>query len=453
MFDEDQIKTLMNRIYKLSPSRATEVILWVTEQTTLRFANNQIVQTVAEENAYVSIRILHDDRMGRAATNKFDEKSLSRCCEKALELAKNAQPDPDALPLPGAQAYQPVNADFDATRYASAYQMANQVEEMIAEGEEDEISLSGINQIRTHIKAIGNSQGLLAVHRGTQAVASVTATYNEATGWAIIDDPDIRQIDHLALAQTAIEKAKLSTQRVTIDPGEYTVILEPQAVANLLSFLVLDYVAQISPFSGTAVLKDVGFVARHRGEKFFCEQFTLHDDVFHPLQQGIPFDGEGMPRKPVTLVENGVLKDLVHSRSSALKMGAEPTGHGLELPNSYGAIPDHLVMEGGDSNLEEMIRKTDRGLLVTRFWYNRLVDSNSLTVTGMTRDGTFLVENGEIVGAVNNMRLNESLFHLFRNIIDLGKPVRTLEEEAEWVMVVPPIRVAGVRFTDQTFFG
>ncbi|RMD94669.1 MAG: hypothetical protein D6814_14245, partial [Calditrichaeota bacterium] len=311
MYDEEQTRALLKKIYKLSPSRSTEVILRSNEMALARFANNRIIQNVAESNTTLSIRVLHDNRMGRAVTNKLDEASLSNCCEIALQLAKNAAADPDALPLPGAQTYREVHAFYESTRQASAYQMASQVEEMISTGNDPLANLAGINNISAFSYAIGNSQGLFAYTRGTDATASVTAFIDNTSGFAIRNEQDIRQIDYDEVAQTAIHKAELSRHPKDCPPGEYTVILEPQAMANLLSFLIVDYVSQICPFSGTAVLKKQGFVAGNLGQKLFGENFTLEDDVYHPLQQGIPFDGEGMPRRSVTLVQNGVLSGLV----------------------------------------------------------------------------------------------------------------------------------------------
>lgn len=452
MLDENQIKTLLNKIFKLSPARSTEVIVTSIDQLMMRFANNRITQSLSEEDIRVSIRVLHDNKMGRATTNRLDDKSLSACCERALQIAKNAAVDPDALPLPGTQTYKEVDSFYEATRHATAYQITNQVEEMISVGAADLANLSGMNEIQSMSYAIGNSQGLFAYNQSTSATASVTAFIDENSGFAICNAHDIRQIDYEQLAETAVQKARLGKHPRELPPGEYTVILEPQAVANLLAFLIIDSVSQISPFSGHALLKKQGFVALHFGEQVFGTNFTLKDDVYHPEQQGIPFDGEGIPTQTVELVKEGVLSGVVHSRSSALQLGAEPTGHGLELPNPYGALPSHLVLKGGDTTLDDMIKSTRKGIVITRFWYTRLVDSNSMTITGMTRDGTFLVENGEITARIKNLRFNESLFRAFKQIQALGKPVRTLCEESGFIMVVPPLLIDGFRFTDATFF-
>lgn len=452
MFGENQIKTLLTRIYKLSPARSTEVIIRSYDQALVRFANNRITQNLTVSNVRVSIRVLHDNKMGRASTNRLDEASLAACCEKALQIAKNAAEDPDALPLAGSQSYQPVDSYYESTRMTSAFQMIGQVEEMISVGAADVANLSGFNEIVTTTYAIGNSQGLFAINTSTNAVASVTAQVEENSGFMIQNEHDIRNIDYEQLAASALEKAKGGGPAIELPPGEYTVVLEPQAVANLLSFLVVDSIAQIAPFSGTAVLKNQGFVASNLGSQRFGSNFTLTDDVYHPAQQGVPFDGEGIPTQSVELVKNGVLTGVVHSRSSALQMGQDPTGHGLELPNPYGAMPRSLVLEGGDARLEDLIRGTDRGILVTRFYYNRLVDNNTMTVTGMTRDGTFLIENGEVTTRVRNLRFNESLFRAFSHIEALGRPVRTQCEETGFIHVVPPMRISGFRFTDTTLF-
>jgi len=450
VLNEELAKSLINKILKLSPARATEILLKYQNIALTRFANNSIIQNVAEDNLNVAIRVLHQDKMGRAETNRTDAEPLVGCCERALQLAKFSAPDPNCLPLPGRQSYETTSSFFEPTHSFNAAQRAEQVHEMIRLGKEKEANLAGIHKIETTSLAIGNSQGLFALSNATHATISVTAAIREKTGGNIINEPDIEKISPSSLVKIAIQKALFSQKTIDLPSGEYTVILEPLAVLNLLSSLIIDYISQVSPFSGTAFQSRLGFASGNIGKKIFGENFILDDDAYHPLHQGTPFDGEGMPRMPVILVYNGIIAHLVHSRASALQMGEEPTGHALELPNPYGAVPQHIVMRGGKSTIEEMVKKTKKGLYVSRFWYNRIVEPAYLALTGMTRDGTFLIEDGKIICGVKNMRFNESLFNVFRRITDLGSEVRTYDNENGQVMVVPPIRVEGFRFSGPT---
>jgi predicted Zn-dependent protease len=204
-------------------------------------------------------------------------------------------------------------------------------------------------------------------------------------------------------------------------------------------------------FSATAIRDDRSFLTGRVGKKIFGPNITIYDDVRHPLQAGAPFDGEGVPRRTLTLVEKGVVKDVAYSRHAAALAGVAPTGHGFPLPNEHGEAPTNIVIAGGETPLDSMIAETPRGVLVTRLWYIREVDPYEKIFTGMTRDGTFLVEGGHVVGGVRNFRFNESLIELLSNVEALSTPVRASGEET-FDMVVPAMRVKGFNFTEVTKF-
>jgi predicted Zn-dependent protease len=292
--------------------------------------------------------------------------------------------------------------------------------------------------------ALGNSRGLFAVHRQTHAEFSVTMQDDPAASWAKANSGDVRKIDPQALARRASGKAKMAKDGQELAPGKYTVILEPAAVLDLVGFLFYD-------FAATALEDQRSCLTKRMGTQLFGKSVSIVDDVYHPLQLGAPFDGEGTPRQYVSLVESGVPKNLVYSRASAKKARKKPTGHGFGLPNEYGEAPMNLVFGGGDSSVEKMVASTDRGLLVTRVWYIREVDPYEKVMTGMTRDGLFLVENGKVTAAVRNFRFNQSLIELLQNVQEMGTSVRTTAEEA-FEMVVPAMKVTGFHFTEPTKF-
>ena len=221
-------------------------------------------------------------------------------------------------------------------------------------------------------------------------------------------------------------------------------ILEPAAVLDLVGFLFYD-------FAGTAVADQRSCFNKRMGKKVLGENITLHDDVYHPLQSGAPFDGEGIPRQKVLLVDKGVPSNLVYARATAKKMKAKPTGHGFSLPNDFGEAPMNLVFGGGDSSVDEMVRSTDRGILVTRLWYIREVDPYEKVLTGMTRDGTFLVEDGRVAGGIRNFRFNQGMLEMLSNVEMLGPAVRAAGEES-FEMVVPPMKVRNFHFSEVTKF-
>jgi predicted Zn-dependent protease len=291
---------------------------------------------------------------------------------------------------------------------------------------------------------MANSRGLFARHQQTRSEFSVTILEENSSGWAKSNSPDIRKLDPAELAERAARTAAGSRAPREIPAGRYTTILRPSAVLDLVGFLFYD-------FAGTAVLDKRSCLTGRMGKKLFGDNITIWDDAYHPLQSGAPYDGEGVPRQKVLLVDRGVPKNLVYSRATAKKMKAKPTGHGFSLPNESGEAPMNLVLSGGDKSTEEMIRTTERGILVTRLWYIREVDPYQKILTGMTRDGTFLIENGNVSGGVRNFRFNQSIIEMLSNVEMLGPAVRAAGEES-FEMVVPTMKVRDFHFSEVTKF-
>jgi predicted Zn-dependent protease len=277
----------------------------------------------------------------------------------------------------------------------------------------------------------------------------------DSSGWQKSNSPDVRNLDPLALAETAARKAIDSAAPREMTPGKYTVILEPAAVLDIVGFMFWD-------FGGQAILDERSFLNNRIGTQLFGENVNIVDDVAHPLQSGAPFDGEGMRRQRVSLVENGIVKRVVYARGTAERMKKSaapkvgpiaPTGHGFPLPNEMGEMPSNIVLSAPSrpQTFEQMISSTDRGILVTRLWYIREVDPYEKILTGMTRDGTFLIENGKVRAGVRNFRFNESLIHMLSNVEAMGTPVRASGEES-FDMVVPAMKVRDFNFTEVTKF-
>ena len=432
------------RLAKSTGSAETEVHVDEVADALTRFANNGIHQNVFEHVVTVSIRTATGGRTARATTNRLGEDSLRATIEASLSLAHSQPRDPGLLPMPGRQRYRKVNRFIKATAALTPEDRARAVRlacdlavkrGQVAAG----IFSSGMSQT-----AVGNSRGLSAAYSETHSQFSITMQEDPAASWAKADSVDAREIHPQKLAARASEKAHLAVKTQELAPGRYTVILEPAAVLDLVGFLFYD-------FAATALRDKRSCLNDRTGKQVFGKNINITDDVFHPLQKGVPFDGEGMPRQQVRLVDQGVPQNLVYSRASAKAARKKPTGHGFALPNEYGEAPMNLVFSGGDSSVEKMVASTDRGLLVTRLWYIREVDPYEKVMTGMTRDGLFLVENGMVTSAVKNFRFNQSLIGMLKNVELMSPAARTTGEES-FEMVVPAMKVHDFHFSEITKF-
>ncbi len=443
-YSASDLEHIAERILKLSEADETEVEIDSTVDALTRFANNTIHQNVSEHTLGISVRAVVDGHTARATTNKTDEESLRRVVAAAMNLARNQPENPDLLPMLGPQKYDKVAHFFASTVSATPQDRARAVTRVCKMAEEGKQTAAGIFTTGFVRNLLANSKGLSARHDDTRAEFSVTILEENSSGWAKSNSPDILNIDPDALFESASEKAAGSRKPRELEPGHYTAILEPAAALDFVGSIFYD-------FAGTAILDKRSCLNERMGKKIFGENITLWDDVYHPLQVGAPWDGEGLPRQKVLLVDRGVPKNLVYSRATAKKMKAKPTGHGFTLPNEYGEAPMNLVFSGGDKSVDDMIRSTERGILVTRFWYIREVDPYEKVLTGMTRDGTFLVENGRVAGGIRNFRFNQGIIDALAKVEMLGPAVRATGEES-FEMVVPPMKIRDFHFSEVTKF-
>ncbi|MFZ0761882.1 MAG: metallopeptidase TldD-related protein, partial [Candidatus Sulfotelmatobacter sp.] len=333
---------------------------------------------------------------------------------------------------------------------------ADGVKKIVEVATKHKLTTAGIFSSSESVEGIFNSRGLSHWHMQTLAEVSITMLGADSSGWQKANSPNVTDLDPLSLAWTAAKKVLDSARPAAIPAAKYTVILEPAAVLDIVGFMFWD-------FSGMAILDQRSFLNGRIGSKLFGGNVTIWDDVTHPLQTGPPFDGEGMRRLPVPLVENGVVRRVVYARATAERMKnselrdqvgpISATGHGFPLPNEMGEMPLNIVFATPQNpqTLAEMIASTERGVLVTRLWYIREVDPYEKIVTGMTRDGTFLVENGRVRQGVRNFRFNESLIHMLSNVEAMSVPLRSCGEES-FDMVVPAMKVRDFNFTDVTKF-
>ena len=425
-----------------------EAMVAHSDEALTRFANNAIHQNVAERTTYLSVRPVIDGRTARASTNRLSRDAIREVVAEAIAITRLTEPDPDLPPLAAPADYEGVERWFEATARATPEDRARAVAEAIGAVEAAGQTAAGIYSTGESVFALLNSRGVLARHSETMARFSITAMAADSSGWAKASACDLASFDPLELALTAARKAAESSAPRELPPGRYTVILEPAAV--------LDLVGQMFPdFSATAIRDGRSFLNDRIDKRIFGENITIHDDAGHPLQSGAPFDGEGVPRKRLTLVERGVVREVAYSRQAAAlagcPLGPAPTGHGFPLPNEFGEAPTNIVIAGGETSLDQMVASTERGILVTRLWYIREVDPYEKIFTGMTRDGTFLIEGGRVTAGVRNFRFNQGLMEMLSNVEALSVPVRASGEET-YDMVAPAMKVRDFNFTEVTRF-
>ena len=461
MLTQDQAANIFTRIKKHATAEEVECLFYGGRSALTRFANNTIHQNVAEENYGVSVRTVFSGRTARATTNKFDDQSLRDVVSASESLARVQERDTDLLPVPdageGARATLEIpSRHFQATAALTPEQRAEAVGKIVSIAQKHRLTTAGIFSSAEGVEGIFNSRGLSNWHTQTSAEISITMLAEDSSGWQKSNSPDVTKLNPQALAETAAKKAVESAGPREISAGKYTVIFEPAAVLDMVGFMFFD-------FGGLAILDQRSFLNNRIGPRLFGENISIWDDVAHPLQAGPSFDGEGVRRKNVQLVENGVVKRLVYARATAEKMRSsehagkigpiEPTGHGFPIPNEMGEGPMNIVFEPprDPKTVEQMVSSTERGILVTRLWYIREVDPYEKILTGMTRDGTFLVENGQLVCGVRNFRFNQSLIEMLSNVEQMSTPVRTSGEES-FDMVVPAMKVRDFNFTEVTKF-
>jgi predicted Zn-dependent protease len=465
MLTRDQAADIFSRILKHSTADEVECLFYGGRSALTRFANNTIHQNVAEENYGVSLRTVFGGRTARATTNRLDDQGLKDVVRASESLARVQEPDSDLLPVPdaaeSARAAQTTNIPsrhFEATAALSPDQRADAVGKMVAIAQKHKLTAAGIFSTSSNVEGIFNSRGLSDWHTQTSAEISITMLAADSSGWQKANSPNVANLSPAQLAEIAARKAATSANPREIPPGKYTVILEPAAVLDTVGFAFFD-------FGGLAIFDQRSFLSNRIDTRLFGENISISDDVFHPLQSGSPFDGEGMRRQKVQLVENGVVKRVVYARATAEKMKKsehaakvgpiEATGHGFPIPNEMGEAPMnivfHLPQPNAPKTVDEMISSTERGILVTRLWYIREVDPYEKILTGMTRDGTFLVENGKVVCGIRNFRFNQSLIEMLSNVEQMSTPVRTSGEES-FDMVVPAMKVRDFNFTEVTKF-
>lgn len=417
-----ECEDIVQRALRASKADACRVSVNSSYDTNVRFADNQMSTSGITDDASVSITSFIGKRSATVLTNDISPSGLERAVAQSEALARLAPEDPESLPELGPQRYVEIPAWFDATAQLSAEDRARAaLTALEVSRAARDLQVAGYIECNTFARAIGNSAGLFAFHRGTRANYTLTVRTSDGTGssWSGADENDWRKIDFRAIANRTIERARASREPRAVEPGRYTVIFEPQASADFLGAIRGTLGARAADEGRSAMAKPGG--GTKLGERILDSRVTCVSDPADPQVLSAPFDNDGLPLQRETWIENGVLKQLSYDRFWAQKQGVRPTGGG----GGFGGGGGGFKMLGGDSSIEAMIRSTERGVLVTRLWYLRPVDQRSLTSTGLTRDGTFLIENGRISRSIKNFRFNDSPLLMLNKVEAIGPTVRT----------------------------
>ena len=461
MLTKDQSFDIFQRAKKYATVDEVEVLISGGRSALTRFANNTVTQNVADENYEVSVRVAFDHKTARATTNRLDDEGLKSVVEAAESLTRLQESDPDLLPMASAgeagQGAEP-SRYFEETAKIGPAQRAEMAGQMVGVARRQNLTAAGVAASSAHVDAIFNSKGVAKYHAQTGAEVSITMLATDSSGWQKVNSPNVADVHPARLADIAAEKARKSAGPREMAPGKYTVVLEPAAVLDLCGFLMWD-------FSGLALLEQRSCLNNRMGTKLFGENISIFDDVHHSLQAGPAFDGEGIKRERVELVKDGFVQNVVFARATtavakksvgeALGRNTRPTGHGFPLPNEIGEIPQNVVFgapaAGRERTVEQMISGTERGILVTRLWYIREVEPYEKLLTGMTRDGTFWIEDGRVQCGLRNFRFNQSVVQMLKDVVEMSVPVRASGEES-FDMVVPAMKIREFNFTEVTRF-
>lgn len=437
---------LAERALALADGDEVEVLAAVERSALTRFANNRIHQNVAERASSVSVRVVVGTRQGVAATDLTDDDALARCCARAREAALHAPEDPSfpGLPTPVAAASAPPRTPLDLDAFG-ADARADAAAAIIAQSAERGLTAAGTVSASVAGIAVVNSRGICSATTRSAARATVLSMDDSgASGWASWLGADPAALAADALGDRAALLAQRSAGAQPLEPGVYPVVLAPDAVADIVDFL------GYTSFGARDYHERRSFVALHEGEQLFPETLTIVDDALDPAAVGLPFDYEGVPKRRVALVDRGRPAAVVTDSYWAAKSGRENTGHALPAPNPYGPLPLDLAIEPGDATIDEMIAGIERGVYVTRFHYVNVEDPVSVLLTGMTRDGTFLIEDGRLTKPLANARFTQSVVEALKGLVAIGRDRELIGTEDGGSTLVPTLALKAWRFTGST---
>ena len=424
----------------------TEIVISQTVEDLTRFANNSIHQSVSLTDSLVHVRVVVGKKIGVVRTNVFSGEGVRWAIKTAKELSAFQNDDPHFVDLPHKAAYKKHDAVYEKAVHLGPKGRAKAIKVVIDASQKKKLSASGWFVESDRISIVANSNGVWGYQASKSATFSTIITGADGSGYGSHSAKGGKDIDTAYVSKQAIGKA-VQGKLLDIEPGEYEVILEPPAVAELL-----DFFSWVGP-NARMYHEDASFYHGNIDKKLLHESLTILDDPGHEMGYPIGFDWEGFPKTAQTLVQNGVLKSVAYDSYHAAKYKSPNTGNALLAPNTFGPVPTHIVIAPGDKSLSTMIKSIKKGILVTRFWYTRIIHHKKVLLTGMTRDGTFLIENGKIKGRVRNMRYTESVLEALRDIRGIGDTQQLVGSDEGSPTLVPALHLGKFRFSGVTKHG
>lgn len=454
MIGKTAAKNLVNLVLKESKADQVEVLVYNYDQALTRFANNYIHQNVNESNTGVNVRSIFGKRIGSASTNSLDPQKVRDTVRWAETIARfqKDNPDFDSLPAVDSRVYKKIDAYVPETARFSNVGRADAVAVIVATAQHHGLTAFGSVSNGASEIAIGNSRGTFAYAKNSDIFCNIVMSGDNSSGYVQVGSRFLGKINFRKAAETAAQKALNSRDPAAIEPGKYVTIFEPLAVQDLLSYLC-NYT-----FNGKMYEEGRSFLSGKLGTKVLDSKINLLDDPFNLHGFPAAFDFEGVSKQRVHLVRAGVAENVVYDTLTATRAKKKSTGHALTAPNPFGPIPMHIIMKGGDSSLEGMIRETKKGILITRFHYTNVIDPYKLIITGMTRDGTFLIEDGKITRGLKNLRFTENVIEALNRVSGIARKPELCPFEPGYGgrlgrgVFAPTLKIDDFTFTSATEF-
>ena len=442
MMGRERCQAVLDKAMTLSKGEDADFYLSFKETGLTRFANNGIHQNVSDRDAQLHVRTVLGKRLGRAVTNDLSDPGVAKAVEQARQAALLMPEDPDFPGLPEPTTPQSVDSYNGDTASCSPEARAKTVAIVCRKAEASSLTASGAFRTGTQETAVASTRGVSAYHVGTFTALIITTMSDSSSGWAKGGSWRVSDIDAEALAGEAIDKALRGLNPQRIEPGNFTVVLDHYAVDDILAALSLYGMSAQSVQEGRSWMNGV------LGQRAMSPQVSIWDDGLDLAGWPVPFDAEGVPRQKIHMVKEGVVGSPVHNQYTAAKEGRASTGH--QWSSAGGPMASNLFMKPGKDTLEQMIASTSRGLFVTRFYYTRLMHSRGCVMTGMTRDGTFLIESGRIIHPVKDLRFTQSYVEALASVEAVGDSAKLLLNEHGFSTRTPRLKLGGFNFTGVT---
>jgi predicted Zn-dependent protease len=436
MFTEERAKAILDKVIALSKADECSAQLNGRTAGNIRFALNNVSTSGIVDDTELAVQVAFGKRVGTATINEFDDAALERVVRRAEDLARLAPENPEFMPAIGKQEYRPTNTFSAATAAIKPEYRAQVASESIAAAKKDGLIAAGFLEDSQGFTAFANSKGNFGYQTSTGAdyTCTVRTEDGRGSGWVGRNVTDIGKFDAGDAVAIATRKARESADTKALEPGKYTVILEPHAAAGLISFMMNFFDARRADEGRSFLSKKGG--GNKLGEQVYDPRVNMWADPWDADAPVEPWDDEGLARTRMPIIDKGKVVALDYSRYWAQQQGKQAT-----------ATPGNLIMSGGTKSTADLVRETERGVLVTRTWYIRMVDPQTVLLTGLTRDGTFYIENGQIKYPIKNFRFNESPVIMLNNVEEFGRPIRVSGDESRFAMMIPPMKLRDFTFT------